>query len=92
MISRDRQLEVIDKITSSKRMRSLGVGHGRAWRRERVQFLVNFASERVNSGVVDSSTFKSDALEEFEAEYGSAILTFLLFQFIWYMIQKHLLD
>lgn len=92
MISRDQQLEAINKIVASKRLRSLAFGRNLAWRRERVQFLVSHVTGRVNAGIPITPGFKEASKKVFTDKYGSALLTFLLFQLIWYLIQKYLLD
>lgn len=99
-ISRDQQLDAINKITAHKGLRSLvrlrlagkNKRDRQEWRRERVQFLVDFVSTRVNAGIINSSGLKATAQLAFEEKYGSALLTFLAFQLIWYLIQKYLLN
>jgi hypothetical protein len=104
-ITRSQQLAIIDKITADTGLRSLVrlrlVGktksQRKAWRRERVQFLVDFVAVRANAGIVNMDDFKPHAKQAFaekfgDEQFGSALLMFLAFQMIWWLIQKYLLN
>lgn len=74
------------------------------WRRKRVSFLVDFACDKLEqeryAQQTDEEVFdgcekeaKEQFISRFKTErYGSALLTFLLFQIIWYLIKKLILD
>lgn len=113
-ISRNKRVAIINEIThsgevrSATRMQLLNKKKEQRveWRRKRVEFLVNFACDRLEAerpdqlNLSDEEVYASctdEAKEQFVSRFkssypGSALLTFLLFQLIWYLIKKLLLD